>query len=132
MFLELDNLIISKKKGKIPSLPFLVIQKKIIYPILKKKYSLAINFIYPKEAQALNIKYRKKKYIPNILSFPTSKTEGEIFICLSAARKEAKQFDLSYKKFLYLLIIHGCLHLSGVLHGKKMTSLEKKYLKKEL
>jgi len=132
MFLELKNLIISNPKGKIPDLLFLAIKEKI----LGKKYSLAINFINAKTAQELNIKYRQKEYTPEILSFPFSKSEGEMMICLSAARIKAKKFSkknpVNYKDFLILLIIHGCLSLTGKDFENQeenfRADLEEKYL----
>ena len=129
MFLEKENLIVTKKGGLIERALFLHI-KDIKNEILKERYSLSINFVSPKIAQDLNIKYRGKDYIPNILSFPLSKNEGEIFICLSVVKKEAKNFSLYYKQFLTLLIVHGCLHLKGLDHGEKMEKLENKYSKK--
>jgi rRNA maturation RNase YbeY len=63
------------------------------------------------------------------LSFPLSKTEGEIYICLSVARKDANKFEMSYEKFLHLLMVHGCLHLVGHDHGSTMEALEEKHLK---
>lgn len=128
MFLEKENLIINKKKGTFKKGLFSKIEILKI-KILGKGFSLSVNFIPPKEAQALNKKYREKDYIPNILSFPISKKEGEIFICLSVVKKEAKNFDLTQEKFLDLLLIHGMLHLKGLEHGEKMEKLEQKYLK---
>ena len=129
MFLEEKNLTVNKKGGLIERALFLHI-KEIKNEILKKNYSLSVNFISAKIAQDLNIKYREKDYIPNILSFPLSKKEGEIFICLSVVKKEAKNFSLTYKEFLTLLLVHGCLHLKGMDHGDKMDKLEEKYSKK--
>ena len=129
MILETKNLIINKKRGLIEKALFSDI-KNIKKDILGEKYILSINFISPKEAENLNKKYRKKDYIPNILSFPLEKNQGEIFICLSVARREAKNFSLSYKNFLRLLIIHGALHLKGLDHSEKMEKEEEKYLKK--
>jgi len=129
MILETKNLIVNKKRGLIEKALFFRIQK-IQKDILGENYNLAINFVSPSIAQNLNIQYRKKDYIPNILSFPLSENNGEIFICLSVARKEAKKFSLSYKNFLTLLIVHGCLHLKGLDHGEEMEKKEKIYLKK--
>ncbi len=129
MLLESKNLIVRREKGLIDEALFLSI-KNIKKEILKEKYNLSINFVSPIIAQDLNKKYRKKNYIPNILSFPLSEKEGEIFICLSVARKEAKKFSLNYKDFLKLLLIHGCIHLSGYEHGEEMEKLEEKLFKK--
>lgn len=129
MILEKKNLIVNRKGGLIDKALFSKIEK-IKNDILKEKYDLSVNFVSPSVAQDLNIKYRNKDYIPNILSFPLSKNEGEIYICLSIARSEAKKFSLSYKNFLILLIAHGCLHLKGMDHGDRMEKEEDKYLQK--
>lgn len=129
MILEKKNLIVSRKKGPIDRSFFSNIEK-IKKEILKEKYFLSVNFVSPQYAKELNIKYRDKDYTPNILSFPLDKDSGEIYICLSVARSEAKKFSLSYKNFLILLIVHGCLHLKGMEHGEKMEALEEKISRK--
>ena len=106
-------------------MPFLSIKEKI----LGKKYNLTIIFCTPKESQERNKKYRGKDNPTNILSFPLSDDEGEIYISLSSARPDAKKFDLTYIEFLHLLIIHGMLHLKGYEHSSTMEELENKYLK---
>ena len=85
MFLETKNLIVNRKNGTFDKALFSFIEQ-IRKEILKDKYSLSVNFISPKEAKALNEKYRNKDYIPNILSFPLSKSEGEIFISFFTIR----------------------------------------------
>lgn len=129
MLLESKNLTVNKKKGLLDKALFFRLEKIKNY-ILGKSYNLAINFIPPTEAQKLNIQYRKKDYIPNILSFPLEKSSGEIFICLSVVKKEAKNFSLSYDNFLTLIIVHGCLHLKGHEHGEVMEKLENKIAEK--
>ncbi len=121
---ELKNLTLIRKNGLLPDVPFLLIKEKI----LGKKYNLTVVFCTPKESQEKNKQYRDKDYPTNILSFPLSDAEGEIYISLSTARKDAKKFDMSYNKFLHLLFVHGALHLKGHLHGSTMEELENKYL----
>lgn len=128
MIHEIPNLTIIRKNGAIPQVPFLFIKEKI----LGKKYNLTLAFCSPKESQEKNKKYRNKNYPTNILSFPLEKNEGEIYISLSKARTEAKNFSLTYNEFLHLLFIHGCLHLKGHKHGSTMEALEDGYLKKFL
>ena len=112
-------------KGKLPSLPLVDIKNSI----LGSKYSLSIVFIGDTRSRTLNKKYRKKEYVPSVLSFPLSKEEGEIFINPTQARREAKKSSMSYKTFLGYLFIHGLLHLKGLRHGSTMNSLELKYCK---
>lgn len=123
--IEEKNLTVIRKRTPAPSLPFLSIKEKI----LGKSYNLTVVFCSPKESQERNRTYREKDYPTNILSFPLEKNEGEIYICLSTARRDAKKFEMKYEEFLHLLFIHGCLHLKGLDHGSTMDGLELKYLK---
>ena len=125
-FQEYKNLTVIRKKGELPTVSYLSIKEKI----LGKKYDLTIIFCTPKESQEKNKQYRKKDYPTNILSFPMSDKEGEIYISLSTARKDAKNFDMTPIKFLHLLIVHGALHLKGHAHGSTMEELEDTYLSK--
>jgi probable rRNA maturation factor len=102
---------------------------KIKEEILKKDYDLSFVLVGDKKSKELNLKYRNGNYIPNVLSFPIDKNAGEIFINPNQAKKECTKFEMTYKNFLVYLFIHGCLHLKGLDHGKKMDTLEAKYLK---
>ncbi len=70
------------------------------------------------------MKYRYKsisgKKTSNVLSFPLSKTSGEILLCPEAA----KPYTIGY------LFIHGCLHLKGARHSATMEREENRLLKK--
>ncbi len=121
--IEQHNLTVLRKKGELPSLPFSEMAK----TILGTSYTLTVVFCTPTESQERNRTYRNKDYPTNILSFPLEKNEGEIYICLSVVRKEAKKFAMTYQEFLTLLLVHGMLHLKGYDHGSTMEKLEKKY-----
>ncbi len=98
--------------------------------ILGKSYTLSLNFIGTTTAQKLNQQYRKKDYIPNVLSFPLTATDGEIFICPVIAQRQAQKFDMTVQGYIGFLFIHGCLHLKGHLHGATMDTAERRYCKK--
>ncbi|MBP6948555.1 MAG: rRNA maturation RNase YbeY [Candidatus Pacebacteria bacterium] len=123
--IEKHNLTVIRKNGSLPDIPFLDIKEKIV----GKQYLLTIIFCTPKESKERNNTYRGKDYPTNILSFPLSQDEGEIYISLSTVRRDAKKFNMSYIKFLHLLVIHGLLHLKGLDHGSTMEGLEDTYLK---
>ncbi len=112
-------------KGKPPSLPFEMMKNKI----LGKKYELSLVFIGDHLSKKLNNKYRNKNTSTNILSFPIENDSGEIFINLNQSKKDASCFKKSYNDFVRLLFIHGCLHLVGYKHGKKMEIEEIKMYK---
>ncbi len=123
---ELPNLTIYRStKGKLPRLPFVRMKD----DILGKKYELTIIFATPKKIQELNKTFRKKDYVPNILSFPLDKNSGEIYLCLSVIRNTAGEHDYNYKNFIPYLVIHGMLHLKGYEHGSTMDALEAKWTK---
>ncbi len=107
-------------KGKPPRLPFDTLKK----AVLGDKYELSVAFVGSAESKKLNSKYRNKRKPANILSFPLSKTEGEIIICLPEAKKDAPKFGLKYEEFIPFLFIHGLLHLKGMRHSSKMEDKE--------
>ncbi len=97
--------------------------------ILGKDYDLSWAFISPKEIQKLNLTYRNINKPTDILSFPISEKEGEMYICLSESKKEAKKFDREYENFVDFLFIHGCVHLKGHDHSSTMERIEAKFRK---
>lgn len=113
-------------KGKLPSLPFVSMKE----AILGQRYDLSLAIIGDVKARQLNKKYRSKKYTPNILSFPLSKNSGEMFINLNTAKKQAPDFERTYKNYIAFLFIHGLVHLKGFTHGGRMERVEAKFRKK--
>jgi rRNA maturation RNase YbeY len=98
--------------------------------ILGTTYTLNLVFTTPTAIQKLNKIYRNKNTPADILSFPLSDTEGEIYISPSETRKEAKNFDRDYDNFMAFLFIHGCVHLKGHDHGGTMEDIEINFRKK--
>lgn len=112
-------------KGKLPRLPF----AKMADAVLGEEYECSLVIVSPKKSRELNREYREKDNSTNILSFPLSEDEGEIFLDLDKAKKEAPLFERSYTNFVGFLFIHGLLHLKGLDHGTKMENAEKKFRK---
>lgn len=94
--------------------------KQIKDSVLGKEYDLSLAFLSAKEMRAVTIKTRGYDKVSNVLSFPLSKTSGEILICRSAA----KPFSIGY------LFIHGLFHLKGLKHGATMEREEQKTLRR--
>lgn len=97
--------------------------------ILGKHYELSFAFVSKNKIRELNRTYRDKDEPTDILSFPLDKSHGEILICKEIAKKKSKDFGLTFDDYLVFLIIHGCLHLKGLVHGSRMEKLEEKYCK---
>ncbi|MBU6370555.1 rRNA maturation RNase YbeY, partial [Patescibacteria group bacterium] len=98
--------------------------------ILGPRYELSVAVVSPAKMRAINRQYRKLDKPTDVLAFPLSKTQGEVFLCLPETKKEAKKFDRGYENFLSFLFIHACVHLLGYDHGTKMEKMEKKWRKK--
>jgi len=98
--------------------------------VLPKDYELSLVICGDTLAQRMNKEWRKKTYKPNVLSFPISKKEGEIFLNIRKAEREAKAMGIPAKWRLAHLFIHGCAHLKGHYHSDRMDALETRVLKR--
>lgn len=107
-------------KEKLPNQPF----KKMAEKVLGKKYDLSLTIVDAEKIQELNLNYRDKNKPTDILTFPLNETTGEIFLCLSEAKKEAVKFDRTFANFVAFLFIHGLMHLKGFDHSSTMESNE--------
>lgn len=124
---------------------------KAIEDKVKKEADVSIAFVGQGRMREINKRYRGKNRVTDILSFfeskvllqkfkvgPTQKIQGlgEIIICLSEVKKNAKKFNSSFEKELNRVLIHGILHLLRYDHEKsdeetrKMEEKEKYYFSK--
>ena len=110
----------NKAKAKFPHLAFVDMKDKA----LGKDYMLSLVIVNAKEIRLLNKIYRNIDKATDILSFPLSKKEGEIYMCTTETRKMAKDFERTYENFFAYLFIHGLIHLKGFDHGSTMERIE--------
>ena len=95
--------------------------KKIKNAVLGRRYDLSVAFVsVPKMRRAMRYKKSRTAKTSNVLSFPLSKTSGEILICKAAAKPFSVEF----------LFIHGLLHLKGLKHSATMEREEDRLLKR--
>jgi len=113
--------LINTTRGKVPTLPLCDIKE----AILGKNYELSLVVCGETRSQSLNQAHRSINKPASVLSFPLDTHAGEIFICLSVARKRAREFGVSLKDSFAFLFIHGLLHLKGHDHGSTMEKREK-------
>ena len=101
--------------------------------------SYDINVIFTSDVHLSDLKkeFFSKDQWTDVITFPlqvdSKFIEGEIYISMPTAKKNANSFKEPYEKELLRLIIHGTLHLLGVEdkskeQKKKMTILEEKFL----
>jgi probable rRNA maturation factor len=90
----------------------------------KDKVEVSVNLVGEAKIRALNKKYRHKDKATDVLSFPLGDGSGDIFICLSIAKNEAKRENITIKEKLAQLTVHGFLHLSGYDHEKSKNDAD--------
>lgn len=120
---------------------------------------VAINFVSKNKIRLLNKEMRGIDKVTDVLSFPSTslkageilnlqseeilflKTDdgfvhfGDMALCLSKCKKQAREYKVSLKSEIKKLVIHSCLHLMGYDHiedkdfevmNKKEKELEEK------
>ena len=110
----------------LPPLPLRGVAKSL----LPAAYEVSVVVVGDAVSRALNRRFRRKDKPANVLAFPLSKTEGELFLNPRQARRDAPHFRMSERTFLLYLVIHGFLHLKGLTHGRTMSQAETRLLKR--
>jgi probable rRNA maturation factor len=100
---------------------------------------LTLSFVDRADMKKLNKRYRGKDYATDVLSFsPEEKALGlgELVFCAPVLERQAREHDLSFRREMDYLIIHGFLHLLGYDHERsrkeelKMMNLQDKLFEK--
>lgn len=104
---------------------------------------LSVRLVETEEMQSLNLDYRQKDRVTNVLSFPASAIAGlpadaaavlgDIVLCAAVVREEAVEQGKSVDDHWAHLVVHGTLHLLGYDHetdteAAEMESLETRIL----
>ena len=135
------NVFIDKEYEKINEPLCKSIIEKILFHYKYMSYDINVIFTSDIHLSDLKKEFFYKDQWTDVIAFPlqidSKFIEGEIYISIPTAKKNAHLFREPYKKELGRLIIHGLLHLLGiedksVEQKKKMTILEEKFLEDEL
>jgi len=131
------NLFVDKKYEKLNESLCKSIIKKILTHYNYTSYDVNIIFTSDIYLSDLKKKFFYKDQWTDVIAFPlhidSKFIEGEIYISVPTAKKNASSFKEPYEKELGRLIIHGSLHLIGIEdkskeQKKNMTVLEEKFL----
>jgi len=86
--------------------------------------------------KSMNHQYRMKDYVTDVLTFPSDLDDelGDVFIAVSKAEIQAKDYGHSFERELAFLTVHGFLHTLGYDHEtideeKQMFALQETILK---
>jgi probable rRNA maturation factor len=112
---------------------------------LEHSAEITVRIVDADEAQALNTDYRRKDYVPNVLTFEygeISRDEsgrgilgGDVVICAPVVEREAREQRKPLKDHYAHMTVHGVLHLQGYDHldpaeAEAMESREAAILKR--
>lgn len=91
------------------------------FKYLGQDLEVNLKFISATEIRKLNCIYRHKDEVTDVLSFELDDEVpgGDIVICLSEAKKNAKCSRFNLEQTVALLLVHGILHLADFDHKKK-------------
>lgn len=124
------------KQGALTDAEVRQLVKKILTQFKSLNKTLSIQFVGEKRIRELNKKYRGIDKATDVLSFGLEEGTdlGDIFICYSQIKKQAKIYQVEMKEEAARMITHGVLHLLGFDHQKKadekkMFSLQEKLIK---
>ena len=79
-------------------------------------WNIDITFVTKPVSKNINTHYLNHHYATDILTFDVSdpnENRADIYICPAIAKKQAKDFSVSFDNEIKRLIIHGLLHLIG-------------------
>lgn len=110
----------------------------------KRSWKAQVSLVSAPKMTRLNRAYRRKSYPTDILSFGAPQMIskhtgylGDLVICSSVLRKQARELGHSNQAELRVLTAHGILHLLGLDHergpkeAQKMAQLEQRLLGKK-
>lgn len=85
---------------------------------LDEDFEANLKFVTSKEIEALNSQFRGLARATDVLSFKLDEGEngGDIAICLSVVKREAKEWQMELQDVVVWLLAHGMLHLAGYDH----------------
>ncbi|MDR0384345.1 MAG: rRNA maturation RNase YbeY [Christensenellaceae bacterium] len=115
--------------------------RKVLHLLGIEAAEVNVAFVSRKKMKELNAKFRGIEKETDVLSFPdgdinpetNKKFLGDIIICKSVAKEQARKVGNSFDDEILFLKVHGLLHLLGYDHetdddAKIMFALQKKII----
>ena len=88
---------------------------------LEHAAEITVRIVDAEEAQSLNRGYRRKDYVPNVLTFEYGEISpgvlgGDVVICAPVVEREAREQGKPLQDHYAHMTVHGVLHLQGYDH----------------
>lgn len=105
---------------KVSALASSALIKKWVHASINHPGNLTVRFVNRTEGKLLNSQFRTKAYATNVLTFTYGINQRElaadIVLCMPVVTSEARDQGKAIKAHLAHLVVHGCLHASGLDH----------------
>ncbi len=88
---------------------------------LEHAAEITVRIVDADEARALNQDFRRKDYVPNVLTFEYGEVSpgvlgGDVVICAPVVEREAREQGKPLQDHYAHMTVHGVLHLQGYDH----------------
>jgi probable rRNA maturation factor len=112
--------LVIQRISKAPNIPTDRSLKRWAEAVLPSDSEVTLRIVAQAEARRLNREFRGKDYPTNVLSFPYSSKPlaGDLVICAPVVAREAKEQGKTLAAHYAHLVVHGCLHLTGMDHER--------------
>lgn len=100
-----------------------------------KNAELSFVIVHDRKIRTINRDFLGHDSVTDVITFPLEEkaVNAEIYINAQQAKRQARQFKVSYKNEMMRLIIHGVLHAVGYdditeKNRKKMIAVQERYV----
>jgi probable rRNA maturation factor len=94
--------------------------RKVVQTVLKgesgRRLAISVVFVTSRFIRSVNREFLGHDEVTDVISFPLEdgvRIEAEIYINLDRAKRQAREYKVSYREEVRRLLIHGLLHLMG-------------------
>lgn len=127
----LQRKVASAAKATLLQIPVKVLKAKLK---IRGRFALSLSTIGPTRMREMNGVFRRKDRPTDVLSFSRlegmrmpSPDIGDVLLCPSVARHQAKRLGITLEEELQRLTVHGVLHLFGFDHEKSKAEAKRMF-----
>ena len=112
--------------GRARGLPPAVVRRAVLTVLRRERRDadVSVTFLGPVSMRRLNLEFRGRDRPTDVLAFPLeagNRLTGDIYICPSVGRQQARRLGISSRDELLRLVVHGTLHVLGYDHPEGAT-----------
>lgn len=98
-----------------------------------QNFKINVNIVKKNTILKLNQQFKNKNNPTDVLTFYYNENDllGEIYLCISEIKKNAKEFNNNdIKNEILLMIVHSLIHMCGYDHGNIMKKLQDEWVQR--